>query len=261
MITTKSQTQLFFLLTLIFTLPTYVLVALISSNMLLTPDMATYFIPLGAIAPIGAGLIATYRENGKAGMKDLIRRGFDFRRIKKRQWYIPIILLFPLIFVAAYGLLLLFKQSIPEAPSPIYFVPMLFLSFFVLGYGEEVGWMGYAFDSMQKKSGIGKSTIILALIWPLWHVPFYIFMINDLSSILLMLLCLFGTRIILVWVYNNSSQSVFGAILLHAMFNVSISVTPNYSLLTGIAFTAALIMITVAVIALSGGMKPKIDLT
>lgn len=255
--TTKDRTKLFFLLTFLFTLPTYILVALVSRDKLLTSDMATFFIPLGAIAPIGAGLILTYRDNGKAGMKELIKRGFDLMRIKNRKWFVLIFLLFPLIFATAYSILDLFQESIPEIPSPIFFVPILFLTFFILGFGEEVGWMGYVFGFMQNKSGSIKASIILGLIWALWHLPFYIFLIGDVTSILLMLLCLFGTRIILVWVYNNTNQSVFGAICLHAMYNVSISVTPNYSMLSGIALTFVLIIVTVAIIAILGGMKYK----
>ena len=260
--TTKTQAQLlFFLLTFLFTLPTYILVALVSSNLLLTPEMATFFIPLGAIAPIGAGLIMASRDNGKGGMKELVKRGFDYMRIKKRIWYVPIFFLLPLIYATAFGILLLFNQSVPEPPSPVYLAPILFLSFFILGFGEEVGWMGYAFDKMQKKSGSVKATIFLGLIWALWHVPFYVFMISDFSSILIMLLCLFGIRYILVWIYNNTNQSVFGAICFHVMFNVSISVTPNYSLISGIALTCILIIIAVVIIAISGGVKQKIPLS
>ena len=255
MITTKNRTQLFFLLTFLLTLPAYILVALISSNMILTPDMATFFIPLGAFAPIIAGLIMVYRDNGKGGMKGLIKKGFDFKNIEKRIWYIPIIFLLPLIFATAFGLLALFGQSIPEAPSPIYFTPFLFLSFFILGFGEEIGWMGYVFGLMQKKSGSIKSSILLGLIWALWHLPFYIFMIKDARSIMLMLLCLIGVRVILVWVYNNTNQSVFATICFHAMFNVSVSATPNYSLPSGIALTCVLILTTTAIITIFGGLK------
>jgi len=255
--TTKKQTQLFFLLTFLFTLPAYILVALVSNNVFLTPDMAISFIPLGAIAPIGAGLIMAYRENGKSGMKELIKRGFDLKRIRKRIWYIPILLLLPLLFALAFGILVLFGQSIPETQSSVYLVPVLFLSFFILGFGEEVGWMGYAFNPMQKKSGPMKAALLLGLIWALWHLPFYMFMINDISSVLFMLLCLFGTRIILVWIFNNTNQSVFGAICFHAMFNVSISVTPIYQIPSGIILTFVLIMITVAIITIPGGMKQK----
>lgn len=64
----KTRNHFFFLLTFLFTLPIYILVALASNNLLLTPDMAIFFIPLGAIAPVGAGMIMAYRDNGKSGM-------------------------------------------------------------------------------------------------------------------------------------------------------------------------------------------------
>lgn len=162
-----------------------------------------------------------------------------------------------MIFSIALGALFLIEQAIPDVQSPIYFIPGLFLTFFILGFGEEVGWMGYAFDPMQKKSGSIKASIVLGLIWALWHLPFYIFMVDDFSSILFMLICLFGIRIILARIYNNTNQSVFAVICAHSIFNVSISVTPNYQIPSGIILTSVLIMITVVVITISGGMKQK----
>ena len=256
--TTKKQSPLlFFLLTFMLTMPAYILVGLVSKNVFLKPDMAVFFIFLSALAPIGAALVLIYRENGKEGTKKLLKRSFDFKRITKKIWFIPIIFLMPLIFVIAYALLVLTGQSIPAARFSLMALPFLFLLFFILGIGEEVGWMGYTFDPLQNKLGAFKATMILGTIWAIWHVPFYIFIAGELLACLLLPFCLFGTRIILVWLYNNTKQSVFGAICFHAMYNVSISVTPNYFFTSGIAVTCILIMITVAIIVMLGGLKQK----
>ncbi|MFE1743744.1 hypothetical protein [Coleofasciculus sp. H7-2] len=36
------------------------------------------------------------------------------------------------------------------------------------------------------------------------------------------------TRILIVWLYNNTGKSVFAAILFHTMMNVSVFIYPNY---------------------------------
>jgi len=255
--TKKQKLLLFFLLTFMFTLPAYILVGLTSNNVFLKPDMAVFFIFLSALAPIGAALILVYRENGKDGVKKLLKKSFDFRRITKKIWFIPIIFMMPLIFSIAYAILVITGQSIPLAQFPLSALPILFLLFFIMGMGEELGWMGYAFDPLQNKLGVFKATMILGAIWAIWHIPFYIFISVELLPLLLLPLCLFGTRIILVWLYNNTYQSVFGAICFHAMYNVSISVTPNYLLNSGIAVTCIIIMLTGAIITLSDSLKQK----
>ncbi len=53
--TSKSKFPLaFFVLTFLFTLPTYTLVALASNNIVFTPEIAFLFIPLATPAPIVA---------------------------------------------------------------------------------------------------------------------------------------------------------------------------------------------------------------
>ena len=65
------------------------------------------------------------------------------------------------------------------------------------------------------------------------------------------------TNQLLVWLYDKTNQSVFGAICFHAMYNVSISVTPNYSINSGMALTCISILIVVAIIAITGSIRTK----
>ncbi len=256
---TKKHISKFFLLSFLFTLPTYILVALASNNILLTADMAVTLVPLGILAPIGAGLILSKRENGSGGMKELLKRGFEFKNDKGWKGYLPTFFMFPLLFALAYGLLFLMKSDLPEVQSPLYFAPLLFISFFIMAYAEETGWMGYAFDRMQMQSGALKASHRLAFLWVLWHLPFYIFIIEDYWSILFMLLCLYGARFIIVWIYSLNKRSVFAAICAHAMFNVAIALSPNYQDLTGIILSCIFIMITVLILVFAGGLKKGIQ--
>jgi hypothetical protein len=57
--TNKSLIR-FFLLTFIFTLPTYALVGLAANNRILSPEMAFAFIPLSTLAPIGTALLLVF---------------------------------------------------------------------------------------------------------------------------------------------------------------------------------------------------------
>jgi membrane protease YdiL (CAAX protease family) len=241
MSTAPKETKQFFLVTFLLTLPTYILV-------IVFPDMALSFLPLMVMAPIGSGIIMAYNEDGKEGMMKLARRGFDFKVIKNKTWFIAIFLLLPLIFAIAFGVLALLGPISPEFTTPFYFAPIIFLGFFIMAYLEEVGWMGYAFDKMQASIGVRKTTISLSLIWALWHLPVYLFVFDDLWAILFMQLCLIGARVIMIWIYNNTNQSVFGAICFHAMYNVTLIIIPNFMLAHGTAATCAIIMLVAAVV-------------
>jgi hypothetical protein len=60
-----------------------------------------------AFNPLIAVLILTYRYNKSAGAKDLLKRAFDYKRIKKKRWYIPIIFLMPAMMFLAYWIMIL----------------------------------------------------------------------------------------------------------------------------------------------------------
>jgi membrane protease YdiL (CAAX protease family) len=102
----------------------------------------------------------------------------------------------------------------------------VFVLFFIMALGEEVGWMGYAFEPMQDQWNAGKAALVLGLIWALWHVPIYLFLITDPALIAAQALSLVAIRILLVWLFDNTGNSVFVAGLFHAGYDVTISVLP-----------------------------------
>ena len=48
---------------------------------------------LMAFCPMAAALILVYRENQADGVTELLARSFDFKRIRAKRWYAPILLL------------------------------------------------------------------------------------------------------------------------------------------------------------------------
>ena len=118
-------------------------------------------------------------------------------------------------------------RSVPSAASPALALPGTFVFLGILAAAEEVGWMGYAFEPMQKKAGGLSASLRLGAIWALWHLPFFIFIEEDVISLMAMLLILTGTRVLIVWIYNNTNRSVFGAILVHAASNTTYVTLPD----------------------------------
>lgn len=71
-------------------------------------------------------------------------------------------------YLIALGLLVLLGKAIPPAMVPLMALPVVFLLFFIMAAGEEVGWMGYTFEPMQEKWNTLIASLVLGLIWAAW---------------------------------------------------------------------------------------------
>jgi membrane protease YdiL (CAAX protease family) len=181
-------------------------------------------------APLIAALILVHREEGGGrGVRRLLSRVFAQWRIRKRIWYVPIIFLMPLLYLLTYVVMRLMGLPFPDEPYiPLLLIPLLFVVFFIFAIGEEVGWTGYVTDPMQEQWSALTTSIILGLVWAMWHFVPLIQMDRTLIWIAWWALGSISIRILTVWLYNNTGRSLFAAIVFHAMFNVSYAVFPIY---------------------------------
>jgi len=217
----------FFVLTFLLSVPFYILNALAYLNVVFEPEMGALYVSLFTLTPIASASILTFRRSGRQGVKKLLGRIFDFRRIARMRWYVPILILVPLIFLLSLGVMVLSGAPIPAGLTPVVALPAVLLFFFILAAGEEVGWMGYAFGPMQARGGALKASLVLGVIWAVWHVPFFVVMMPDPVILLAQLFTLVGTRVLAAWIFNNTGQSVFAAILFHAADNVALVTMPE----------------------------------
>jgi membrane protease YdiL (CAAX protease family) len=184
---------------------------------------------LMAFNPLIAALILTYRYNTSAGIKEIVKRALDYKRIKERRWYVPIIFLAPAMLFLAYWAMHLIGLPLPPQPNiPLLLVATLFPVFFISALGEEVGWLGYAIDPMQDRWGALKASIILGTVWGLWHLWGYLQLNDGPEWAIWQFLGSIPLRILIVWLYNNTGKSILAGILFHAMINVSEFSFPNY---------------------------------
>lgn len=213
----------FFLILILITLPFWIF----GGNPLPIPIK----LPVSALAafnPMIAAFIVTYVQSGSDGVKELFRKVFDYRKIKNKIWYLPALLLTPLISLLAYAIMRWKGMSLPDPEIPILMVPVFFVVFFIFGIGEELGWMGYAIDPLQKRWGALNASLLLGFVWAIYHL------IPDLQNgqtagwIFWHRLGTVALRILMVWIYNNTGKSVFLAILFHVSDNLAWAFFPNY---------------------------------
>ncbi len=178
-------------------------------------------------------LIAHSRDNHQ--WKDYWHRVIDFKRIGKK-WYIVIFLTFPILNSIAIILSVLISSSSPDFEliknllnAPWKIIPFVI---FILLFGplpEELGWRGYALDGLQSRFNALTSSLILGIIWALWHIPLFFmkgtFQHDHLGiftyNFWLFMIGTIITSILFTWIYNNTNRSTLSAILFHFMINFS----------------------------------------
>ena len=181
---------------------------------------------LMAVCPATAALIVAYRDDGAASAKALLKRAFDFRRVKGKIWYAPVLLLMPGVMALSFGVI---RWSGTPVPVPqIAVVPTLILCvvFFTGAVAEELGWSGYVIDPIQNRCGALWGSLLVGLVWAVFH---YAALLQDHRSLVWIgwwSLWTVASRVIIVWLYNNTGKSVFAAALFHTTINVTWQLFP-----------------------------------
>jgi membrane protease YdiL (CAAX protease family) len=201
------------------------------------------------ICPAAAALICVYKESKAAGVTQLLKRSFDFKRIRPKIWYLPITLLMPGIMVLSYGLMRVMGVPLPAPQFTGSAALVMLLAFFVSALGEELGWSAYALDPWQRRWNALGAGILLGLVWAAWHVVPFLQAHRSAAWIAGQCLFTVAARVLLVWIYNNTGKSVFAVTVCHAMSNVSIFL-PNYGSyydprFSGLIATSAAAIVTI----------------
>jgi membrane protease YdiL (CAAX protease family) len=180
---------------------------------------------LMVVCPLIAASLLVFRSSGIAGVQALLRRAADVRRIAP-IWYLPIVLLMPAVAIVSYGVMQVLGMPLPAPHVSLLTAVVLFLAFFVAAVGEETGWSGYATDPMLARWGALQVSILLGIVWAVWH--FIPLMQAGRSPGWIAGWCVstVAFRVLLVWLYSNTG-SVFATILTHAMGNLSMFLFPN----------------------------------
>jgi membrane protease YdiL (CAAX protease family) len=244
----KNRSPLtFFALTFALSIPFWIAGALTSLQLLPGVPVSA----LGLVCMVGAASILVYRENGLVGVKELLKRAFDFRRVRAKIWYVPTILLMPAITLLSFMVLRFTGVPVPNPQFPFATPFILFAVFFIAAIGEELGWMGYAIDPLQERYGALGGALLLGVVWAVWHVIPLLSAQRSLAWIAWWGLGTLALRVIITWLYNNTGQSVFIAVLFHAMFNLTWQLFPidgSYydPRVTSVIMTAVALVVVIA---------------
>jgi len=208
---------------------------------------------VAAFGPTVAGIAMLYLEGGLVGLRRLVHRtidvGFSLR------WLLVAVFLFPVLTGTVLAIAMT-QGATPSFPweGELIVLPAAFVFILILGgpIQEEFGWRGYALDPLQSRFGATRGSLILGVLWSLWHLPLFfiptqtIYYQRPFWGLLLSVMML---SVLMTWVYNNVGGSLLVMVLMHTAFNWSQGMFPVLQTdLGSLLFIAGTIAVTAAVI-------------
>ena len=161
--------------------------------------------------------------------------GFSLSRLSVRWMVVALVL--PLAMMAA---AIAVSVAAFGAPRPAVtvgvagvvlaeFVRVLFLGGPV---GEELGWRGFALPRLQQHRNALDASILLGLVWGLWHLPLYFVLGTGQSELLRagtspafaiggFIGWTIGLSVLFTWLFNQTGGSLIVVILFHAAVNLA----------------------------------------
>lgn len=172
--------------------------------------------------------------SGNPGLrKDFVKRLIDPRLINT-----GILPVFLLIMPVAVLLSILISIPLGGAVSQFHFaegfsfssgaLPVLLLLLLAAIF-EELGWRGYAFDSLLSRFNYFKASLVFGILWSLWHLP--LIFVNDSYQYKIFheniwfgvnfFLSIIPMGIIISWICIKNRKSIGAAIIFHFIINIS----------------------------------------
>ncbi len=177
---------------------------------------------LPAIGPMLAAIIVTWAMDGKSSVPLLLK--------PLLQWRVGALWLG--IAVVTPALLLLLGKMVTQAwglvatPEPqsdniIAIAISAFVMSVLSNPWEEVGWRGFALPRLQKHHNALMATLVVGILWGLWHLPLFFWRDNPMSEypFLGWFVGTVAVSFVYTWLYNSTKGSLFVVTLFHVLVN------------------------------------------
>ena len=185
---------------------------------------------LASFGPMLSALIVTAATEGSPGIRQLLAGLLKWR--VGLGWFLFSTLLPIALFVLAATAGYAANGKLPDLAllGEVDYLPYLgitgafILWLLTFGLGEELGWRGYALPRLQKGRTALTATLILGVIWALWHLPAFFYKdtyvaMGLITGLPLLLLSILAASVVFTWLYNSTRGSLLMVILFHALFD------------------------------------------
>ncbi len=220
-------------------------------------------LPVPLVGPTLAAFLMTSVNEGRAGVLHLLRQCIRWR--VGVQWYLVALLGIPAVILLSV-LVLPGSLAALHASAPIVALtyPATYLELFIFGgpMFEEPGWRGFALPRLQQRSGPLVGSLLLGLLWGLWHLPLFLFIPgydgagSDFASISIpfveFVISIIAFTCIITWIFNNTCGNLLLVMLLHASFNTATGYAPATALAT-LSRTLCFVVVALVIITATRG--------
>ena len=183
---------------------------------------------LGVFAPALVALALTMRAEGRDGVWRLLAR-IGRWDVGARYYVFAVGYLMATKLTAAV-ILRATTGAWPifgETPLPLMLGAILFSMW--AQAGEEIGWRGYALPRLSSRMGLGGASLVLGIIWAVWHLPLFYLTGSgsDGQSFPIYLLHVTALSVAMAWLYWKTGGSLLLVMIMHASVNNTTGIVPT----------------------------------
>lgn len=194
------------------------------------PVLGTVLAMASGFGPSLAAIAVIAWFNNHSVLRDWFSQSLNWR--VGWRWYAvafclpPTIMLLALIIHGALGGAIADSQAIGHVPLAIANFGLVLLVGGPLG--EEFGWRGYALPALAARLNWRGASLLLGLIWGLWHLP--LFFMPDTphadAPLLLFLVSTVAQSVMFAWLFVNTRHSLVPALVMHTSLNAWFNIIP-----------------------------------
>src|SRR5215204_6873384 len=182
---------------------------------------------LASNVPSALGIVLTAIVLGRGALRKLLGQLLIWR--VDVRWYLVMILGPVALAGGAVAL-----NTLLGGPALSLGMPLLGVAFFLAfsifpgsALGEEIGWRGYALPRLQARRSALSASLIIGPIWALWHLPLWLTgdPVRTPTLYAAFVVSVIALSVILTWVYNSTGGSLLMVVLLHATYNLPMTLS------------------------------------
>ncbi|MGC8787661.1 MAG: CPBP family glutamic-type intramembrane protease, partial [Anaerolineae bacterium] len=138
------------------------------------------------------------------------------------RWFLVVFLFWFVVAAIALGIGAFLGQTFPPL-SRFAWASLLpiFITMLLSNVWEEIGWRGFALPRLQERYGDLEITLMMGLLWSLWHLPLLLNPASPMSNLPWYGEVLFSLALtaIYIWLYNHTQCSLLFVSIFHALSN------------------------------------------
>jgi membrane protease YdiL (CAAX protease family) len=175
---------------------------------------------VAVLAPHASAIIVTALERGRLGLRDFYR--LVFRSVPILSVIVAITVP-PMVYLSRQA-----SAIVLQLPHDSFFhEPPRTLALLIFGQsavalGEEPGWRGFALPRLTEKLGPIAGTLILGILWALWHAPLFVIAGTAQygTPFVPFLITLVAWSMVVTLIVTRTRGSIVVAMLFHASANL-----------------------------------------